>query len=302
MFNQKFKSLLDVVKYFPDETTCRNFLAKARWGNKPVCVKCGSFRKIYSLREGKVFRCADCGKEFTVRVGTIFEDSALPLQKWFMAIYLLTAHKKGISSMQLSRDIEVTQKTAWFMLHRIRWAVKTKSLEKPLKGVFEIDETYIGGKTTGKGTGYTGHKTPVFGMLQRNGVVRAEKVEKPSGKTLKPIILKTIHSDSVIMSDTYGGYKGLKHAYKGHHTVNHIRKEYVRGRVHTNTIEGFWSLLKRGVIGIYHHVSPKHLDRYVDEFEFRYNSRHISDTDRFKAMLNFIDGRLMYKNLIEKQS
>ncbi len=145
MNEPNFNGIIDFQKRFPDEESCIEYLIQARWNGKPVCPHCGSNRKIYKIRKGKVLTCADCRKQFTVKVRTIFEDSALPLQKWFMAIYILTAHKKGISSLQLSKDINVTQKTAWFMLHRIRFAVKTKSFDKPLSGIVETDETYVGG-------------------------------------------------------------------------------------------------------------------------------------------------------------
>ncbi|HLE31994.1 MAG TPA: IS1595 family transposase, partial [Bacteroidota bacterium] len=183
----KFTNLLDVANRFPDDKSCREFLEFSRWGTKPVCPHCGSVRKIYRINDGKLFKCADCRKQFTVRVGTIFEDSALPLQKWFMAVYLITAHKKGISSVQLGKDIGVTQKSAWFMLHRIRYAVRTKP-SKPLNGIVEADETYVGGKPR-KGTlrnpsesglgnkrGRGTTKTPVFGMVERGGRVSAQAV------------------------------------------------------------------------------------------------------------------------------
>ncbi|MFA6457036.1 MAG: IS1595 family transposase [Bacteroidota bacterium] len=302
----EFKNILDVVKHFPDEITCRNFLAESRWGKTPVCVHCGSFRKIYKVQGGKLLKCADCRKQFSVRIGTIFEDSALPLQTWFMAIYLLTAHKKGISSVQLGRDIGVTQKTAWFMLHRIRHAVRTKSFEKPLTGTIEADETYIGGEEKNKHANKrtkNNHgrslktKTAVFGIRQRGGIVVAQKVDSVSRNTLDGILKSRVHPDSTIMTDEMNSYTDLSVDFLHHHTINHQRKEYVRGRVHTNSIESFWALLKRGIYGIYHQVSPKHLDKYVDEFEFRFNSKHIADTERFRLMLNHIDGRLMYKDL-----
>lgn len=151
----KFKSLYDFNKEFPDEEACRNYLEKLRWNGQPICAQCGSIRKIYHIKGGRILTCADCRRQFTVRVGTIFEDSALPLKKWFLAIYILTAHKKGISSCQLAKDIEVTQKTAWFMLHRIRYAVKMKTFNKPLNGIIEVDEAYVGGRVHGQGRGYS---------------------------------------------------------------------------------------------------------------------------------------------------
>jgi transposase-like protein len=299
VFETQFNSLLDLVKRFPDEKSCREYLEKARWGKKPVCVHCGSFRKIYRINDGKLFKCADCRKQFTVRVGTIFEDSALPLQKWLMAIYLITAHKKGISSVQLGKDIGVTQKTAWFVLHRIRYAVRTRAFTKPLNGIVEADETYVGGHHRGGKTGRGSEsKTPVFGVIERGGEVAAQVVKHVSKKTLQGIMKSQISRDAIIMTDEWTSYQGLEDTFDSHEIVNHGRKEYVRGDVHTNNIEAFWALLKRGIIGIYHHVDRKHLDKYVDEFEFRYNRRDLKDAERFHAMFNRCAGRLTYSKLI----
>jgi transposase-like protein len=295
----KLYTLLDLTKRFPDEKSCREELAKIRWNGKPVCLKCGSMRKIYQINDGKLLKCADCRKQFTVRVGTIFEDSALPLQKWFFAIYIFMAHKKGISSIQLGKDIGVSQQTAWFMLHRIRYAIRTRSLDKPLNGIVEVDETAIGGRTYGQGSGYSQpNKTSVFGMKQRNGIVRAQTVKRVNGETLKPIIRKDVSPDAVIMSDEFGAYYGLDKEFADHQIVIHSKKEYVRGNAHTNGIESFWALLKRGITGIYHHVSREHLDKYIDEFEFRANSKDITDPERLSLMLNRAEGRLTYKHLI----
>lgn len=293
---QKFNSLLDVVKHFPDEKSCREHLEQMRWNKKIVCVHCGSDRKIYRINDGKLFKCADCLKQFTVRVGTIFEDSALPLQKWFMAIYLITAHKKGISSVQLGKDIEVTQKSSWFMLHRIRYAIRTKSFDKPLNGIIEADETYIGGKT--KMYRKNENKSIVAGIIERGGRITAKTVEHASMKELMGHLHDNVSKEATIYTDEHVAYQSLKYVYKKHETVEHGEKEYVRGNVHTNSIESFWALLKRGIIGIYHHVDKKHLDKYVDEFEFRYNTKHIHDAERFSSMLSCCDGRLTYNQLI----
>lgn len=306
---KSFNSLIDLTKHFPDEKTCRFHLEQMRWNDDIICVHCGSSRKIYRINDSKLYKCADCTKQFTVRVGTIFEDSALPLQKWFMAIYLIMAHKKGISSIQLSKDIGVTQKTAWFMLHRIRYAVRTKSFDKPLTGTVEADETLIGGKEQNKHFDKrTPHaqgrnseaKTPVFGMKQRGGIVKAQTVDRTDTITLQTIMREQISKMANIVTDEYISYKECDDYFKTHKKVNHSAKEYVRGNVHTNSIESFWAILKRGIFGIYHHVDRKHLDKYIDEFEFRFNSKDISDVDRFNAMLSFSNGRLMYKILIAK--
>ena len=296
----KFRSLLDVTKRFPDEQACRDYLLKARWGNKVECTHCHSSEKIYKFQSGKLLKCGACHKQFTVKVGTIFEDSALPLQKWFMAIYLITAHKKGISSLQLHRDIGVTQKTAWFMLHRIRYAIRTDSVNRsPLSGTIEADETYIGGKHKGFVGRTTAKKAVVMGIVQRGGRVIAQQVTKASAAQLQPIIRRNTKKGSTVVTDDWGAYNGLSHTFN-HQVINHSKKEYVRGDVHTNTVEGFLALLKRGIHGIYHHVSKKHLDKYVDEFEFRWNSRKAKDPVRFSFMLNDCEGRLMYRTLIHK--
>ncbi|MBN2319777.1 MAG: IS1595 family transposase [Acidobacteria bacterium] len=299
--NTEIKSLLDLQKTFPTEEACREELAKARWNGKPVCVHCGSSRKIYKIAGGRLYKCADCRKPFSVKMGTIFEDSALPLQKWFMALWFLSAHKKGVSSMQLSRDINVTQKTAWFMLHRIRYAMKTPEFNKPMNGTVEVDETFIGGKTHGQGRGYMQpNKTAVFGMAERNGEIRAQSVKHADGKTLKPIIRENIDSDAIISSDEFGAYKDLDKEFKNHVIVIHSQKEYVNGIAHTNNIEGFWSILKRGIYGIYHSASKKHIDKYVDEFEYRYNTRKMKDAQRFNMILNRLSGHLTYVKLISE--
>lgn len=294
--NVKFESLLDVVHKFPDEMACREYLEQQRWNGKIVCPHCQSKWKMYRLNGGHIFKCAECRKQFTVKVGTIFEDSALPLQKWFMAIYLLTAHKKGISSCQLARDIKVTQKTAWFMLHRIRHAFETKKSDAPLSNVVEADESYFGGKMTGGTTGRgSENKTPVLGMVERGGRVRSVPLRRATSKALKETITKNVQSGSTVITDEWPAY-GVLYWEFNHRYIKH-QDQWAKGDLHTNTIEGFWSLLKRGIFGIYHHVSPEHLHRYCDEFDFRYSTRKIQDTGRFGVMLNRCEGKLTYSNL-----
>lgn len=297
---EKFKlsNLLDVAKRFPTEESCINYLIQIRWDGKPVCTFCGSDEKTYKINGGKLLKCSKCRKQFTVRKGTIFEDSALPLQKWFFAVFLLTAHKKGISSCQLARDISITQKSAWFVLHRIRHALKTGSFDKgPLKNVVECDETYVGGHRSGKrGRGAEG-KTPVFGMKERGGDVVTMPVKRVDGATLKGLIRENIDKDATVMTDEWTAYNNLGKEYD-HKVINHRRKEYAIGDIHVNGIENFWSLLKRGILGIYHHVSPEHLKRYCDEFAFRHNTRGIADVDRFGDTLGKCEARLTYQELI----
>ena len=299
----KFKSLPQLLNHFKDEKTCIDYLAFQRWGGNVTCPKCGN-GKVYETTRG--YKCAnkECYKKFSVTVGTIFEDSKIKLNLWFAAVYIATAHKKGISSLQLSRDLGVTQKTAWFMLHRIRemLSVKTPVL---LTGTTQADETFIGGKNKNRHADKkveesqgrsVKDKTPVFGMVC-NGQVTTTVVTDTKAKTLKPLIYSMVEKGSIVVTDEWKAYNGLGKDFQ-HEILNHNAEQYVTDNgFHTNSIEGFWSLLKRGIFGIYHQVSPKHLDRYCDEFSYRYNTRLIADTDRFSASLTQTQGRLTYKRL-----
>lgn len=302
---EKFKNIVELTRYFSDESKCREYLAQIRWGGKPICPYCG-YDKVYRIENGKRYKCAgkECYRKFSVTVGTIFEDTNLPLQKWFIAIYLGCNHKKGISSLQLGRDLGITQKSAWFVLHRIREMLKDKAPQL-LSNMVEVDETYVGGKDINRhknkkkegGAGMV-NKTPMFGLLERGNKVIAGKVPVAQGVILKPIIYNKVKSGSIVVSDGFGAYRGID-KYYGHIVVNHEIGEYVRGSFHTNTIEGFWSLFKRGIIGIYHYVSPKHIDRYCDEFSYRYNYRKFSQDNVVRnAMLQSEGRRLKYKDLI----
>ena len=295
-------NLMDFYKRFPTEESCREYLKKERFPDgKLPCSKCGSLDKIYELADGKRYKCGNCKHIFTITVGTIFEASHVPLQKWFLAIYIVSAHKKGISSLQLHRDLGITQKSAWFVLHRIRYMLSNGTEKQMLSGTVEVDETFVGGHSYGTGTGYTHpNKTAVFGMIEREGELRTQPVCEVKRRTIKPIIMKNISTDSVIMSDEFRVYRDLGDTFKDHKVVKHGLKEYVRGDAHTNTIENFWSLLKRGIFGIYHNVSAEHLHRYCDEFEYRFNTRKIKDGERFKEVFSQCEGRLTYATLINK--
>lgn len=305
---QKFSNLMQLFSYFKDEQTCREYLATIRWNGQPVCPykECGH-DKVFKFSNGKVYKCAKCRKQFSVRVGTIFEDSKIPLQKWFASIYLITSHKKGISSLQLHRDIGVTQKTAWYMLHRVRHTFGFNVGSEKLGGVCEADETFIGGKESNKhkskqteGTQGRSVKTKsaVAGIVERGGELRATKVPDTTGYNLRQFVYKNLEFGSKLHTDEWWGYKGLAQAFK-HKFVKHNEGEYVSGDTHTNTLEGFWSLLKRGTIGIYHSMSDKHLQQYIDEFVFRYNTRQCTESYRFDTMLNNINSTLSYKQLID---
>lgn len=294
------------MMYFSDNETCKKYLAEMRWRDGIICPHCGNGDKIYTLKNN--YKCSECRKQFSVTKGTIFENSPIPLQKWFAAIWLITSHKKGISSLQLSRDIGITQKSAWFVLQRIRYAIRTRSFSVPLNNIVEADETYIGGKNKNRHTDKKidnaqgrsiKDKTPVFGMIERNGRMVAMKVKNTTQQTIVPIIEDCVSQNALIMTDEWKAYKNLSANYD-HKVIKHGEGQYVNGDCHTNSIEGFWSLLKRRIVGIYHHVSEKHLDAYIDEFEYRYNTRNIIDSERFTLALTNIDSRLSYKQLIVK--
>jgi len=306
--NQKtneFNGILDFLQMYGNEQKCVELLEKIRWNGKPICFHCGNSEGIYRLQGGKLLKCSKCRKRFSVRQGTIFEESRLPLSKWYYAIYIFSNHKKGISSVQLAKDLKVTQKTAWFMLGRVRYAMKSKSFNKPLEGVIEADESYFGskprkgdGKIHKKGRGT--EKQPVFGMIQRGGNVIAMPVEKVNATTLKGEIRKHVKKGSYILTDEWQAYQGLnRNREYGHLTVNHGAGEYEHNGVHVNNMENFWSQMKRGIFGIYHHASKKHMARYAHEFAYRHNTRGESDTQRFNTTLENINGRLTYEELIK---
>ena len=257
--------------------------------------------KVYKCKDNR-YRCKNTGKYFNIKTGTLFDNSKISLQKWFLAMWLISSHKKGISSLQLSRDIEVTQKTAWFMLQRIRNCFGINNI---LTNEVEIDETYIGGKNKNrhehkkfKPMGpHASDKTPIIGMLQRGGKVVARKIDNVKSRTLSNAVAENVELGATVYTDELRGYSGLKNVYD-HSFVRHSSGQYVNGRIHTNSIEGFWSLLKRGLFGIYHFTSKKHIQKYVDEFVFRYNTKEMGEGNRFNLLLSNTTKRLTYKDLI----
>jgi transposase-like protein len=308
-----FTNLRELVLSMPTEETCREYLVQQRWQGKPVCPYCGSGR-VYSIEKGKRFKCgnSECYKKFSATVGTIFEASNIPLSKWFLAVYISTAHKKGISSYQLGKDVGVTQKTGWFMLHRIREMMRTKH-ETKLDNIVEIDETFVGGKVKNmskkrraslrtENNGTVQNKVMVIGMLERGGNLKLVAMAKETGMAVvQPIVRDNVDNDAVLITDSSANYEGLNKEYAGHEIINHSNDEYVRdGVIHTNSIEGAFSWLKRSIIGIYHQVTPKHLSRYCDETMYKYNSRQMKDSDRFTLSLQNVEGRLTYKELVKK--
>jgi transposase-like protein len=303
---------------FTDETKAREYLEATRWPQGPFCPHCGTFENIKRL-EGKSHRaglhqCNDCRQHFTVTVGTVYERSHIPLHKWLYATHLMCASKKGISSKQLERMLGVTYKTAWFMSHRIRESMKPASggVLGGGGGIVEADETYWGNKKPyGKNPKGFGHKMKIVSLVERNGNARSFHVSRVNSKTLKPLLAANIARDAKLMTDDATFYKKLGKDYASHEAVMHSRGEYVRGNVTTNTVEGFFSILKRGLIGTFHHVGEQHLQRYVTEFDFRYNHRETrvkidgkwekaghNDQERTIAALRGIGGkRITYRRI-----
>jgi transposase-like protein len=298
---RQINSLYDFFEAFPDEQSAIDHLRGLRWRGGAYCPHCGS-KRVMHFSDKKTHKCHDCRKRFSIKVGTIFEDTKLPLRKWFAAIWLITSHKKGIASTQLARDLKVTQKTAWFMLHRLRHAARTRSFNRPLDGEVEIDESYFGPKeknrTKAKREAGPAPKPIVFGMLQRGGELRAKTIKNLEGRTVRGRVFDNVKDGATLLTDEHVSYKRLQGPYNVH-SVNHSAGEYVRDFFcHTNGIEGAWSLFKRQIYGIHHHVSAKHLDAYLGEMCFRYNRRGMEEGERVNALLSQVEGRLTYKALI----
>ena len=300
-----FNSLVDLMEYFSTEQKCIEYLERIRWGGK-VVSPFDDTSKVYKCSNG--YWCKNTNKTFNVRIGTIFENTKIPLRKWFVAIWLITSHKKGISSIQLSKDIRVTQKTGWFMLQRIRKCFESQN-HSILRNEVEVDETYIGGKeknknqqspTKTKGTQGRSTKTkiPVIGMVERKGKLVSHIIGDAKSSTLTHAIIEAVERNSTVFTDEWKGYGMIGEMYV-HLSVKHKENEFVRGNAYTNTIENFWGLLKRGLFGIYHNTSRKYLQKYIDEFVFRYNTRGCEDSNRFNILLKNSNYRLRYSELIK---
>ena len=308
---------------YQDENAAREHLEALHWPDGPFCPHCGSTkatrlpaqrgRKTKAHPEGKlragVVQCNDCRQQYTVTVGTVFESSKVPLHKWLYVNHVLCSSKKGTSAHQIARNIGVSYKTAWFMMHRIREAMKSTDTGPigPKGSVVEADETYVGGKASNRKSKFqakrVGRASPfadkqaVVSLVVRGGKARSFHVAKVTGETLRSILVTNAHRKSWLMTDDHSGYISVGREFSGHSVVAHSKGEYVRKKVaHTNTIEGFFSILKRGIIGTYHHVSEQHLHRYTAEFDFRYNTRTLDDFERAdENLLGAVGKRLTYR-------
>jgi len=290
-------STFKLFELFPDEPSARKYLEGRLWEDGVTCPECKSKERI-TIRKDGFYRCNACKLDFTVRTGTIFERSHVPLHKWLYAMYLLVTARKGISSMQLAKEIGITQKSAWFVLHRLREACGTQ-LEM-LQGVVEVDETYFGGEENNRHMYDRIHKprqrsekSAVIGIRQRDGHVVAKMTDSIGGLALRKFVHDNVAKGSRVISDEAGGYAALGKEGFQHETVKHVAGEYVRGSAHTNSIESVWAVMKRGERGIYHHMSKKHLGRYVDEFTFRLNQGNVArhTTERLDSFVDAIRGK-----------
>ena len=293
-------NLLTLMDKYDSNEKCREALEDVRWPHGIACPRCGVLG-IPELPEAGKYQCAPCAYQFTVKSGTIMHDSHLPLRKWFFAIYLMCESRKGISANQVKRTLGIgSYQTAWYLCHRIREAMGNDPFNGPtLFGIVEVDETLVGGKRRGQHRGYRGNKTWVAGAIQRGGKIRLECIPNIRRHTLHDFINRTVKDEAeAIYTDELKSYLGVEDHDTRHETVNHSKEEWVVGDVHTNGIEGVWSLFKRSVVGSFHKISAKHLDRYLEELEWRFNNRdnpHIF-MDTLRRIMN--TGKLSYKELV----
>lgn len=299
----QFKTLTDLMIAFQDSQTAIDHFKAIRWGDRVVCPYC-EHDKCYDLTQKNKYKCASCSRKFSVTVGTIFQDTKLPLRVWFGAIWLITNHPKGIASTTLAKDLGVTQKTAWFVLHRLRHAARTRSFNAPMTGKVEVDETYVGGRAINRhksrsGTkGGSSDKTPVIGAVERDGEVVAKVLPVANKSTMHEFVRETVSPVAeMLATDTHPVYQRLE-GYPQHQMLNHRDGEFKRGDAHTNSIESVWALLKRQIVGTHHWVSEKHLQKYVQEMTWRLNRRSMTPSDRMNALFECVAGALPYKVLI----
>lgn len=292
-------NLMQLIDRYPHDDECREALEDIRWPAGVCCTRCGDMN-VLELPKHNRWECKSCKYQFSVTSGTIMHDSHLPLRKWFIAIYLMCESKKGISANQMKRTLGVAYQTAWHLCHRIREAMGNEPFEGPtLVGVVEVDETMIGGKKKGRGRAYKGNKTWVAGAIQRGGKVRIEVIPNVRKNTLHDFIARNIKDEAeAIYTDELRSYIGIEDSDTRHETVNHSEEVWVVGDVHTNSVEGVWSLFKRSIIGAFHKMSAKHLDRYLEEFEWRFNNRDNPHIFR-DTLYRIVNTKpLEYKNLV----
>jgi len=296
----EFKILYEFFAVVPDERAAIDYFKAIRWANGEFCPQCGH-DKVYGFAKGKMagkqWKCAQCREKFSMRTGTIFEDSKIELRKWLAAVWIITSHKKGIASTQLAKDLGVTQKTAWFMLHRLRHAARTRSFNRPLRGTVEVDESYFGGKDKNRHRHQRGKikKAVAVGMLERRGELRVVPLNAPI--EMRDAVDEHVSRKAILMTDETRILAGIEAVYD-RRTVNHSKGQYADGNTHTNSIEGVWALIKRQIYGIHHFVSAKHLNKYLAEATWRFNRRELKETPRMCEFLTRLDGRLTYADLI----
>ncbi|MEX0825433.1 MAG: IS1595 family transposase [Acidimicrobiia bacterium] len=304
-------NLAELAKHLTDEHAAWELIESIRWPEGPTCPHCGWEDGAYYLgnrktRKGEVsprrlWKCSHCRKQYSALIGTIFERSHIPLSKWLLGIHLMSAGKNGVSAHELSRQLGITVKSAWFMSHRIREAMKLDPLAGMLSGTIEADETYIGGKRRGSGRGRPGtasHKTAVSTLVSRDGEARSQVMERVTGDDLGKVLSSNVTPDSTLMTDEFSAYRKPGQMFAGHETVNHAHGEYARGRVTTNTVEGYFSQLKRSIDGTHHHVTRHHLPRYLANFDYLYSTRKLTDGERTWRTIRQAGGRrLKYDTL-----
>jgi transposase-like protein len=289
------------------ELAAVEFMESQRWGKTPACVHCGSIA-VYKMLDSKtgqrnqryLWRCRDCGKQYTVRIGTVYEESRIELRHWCYAFWRAATSKKGVAALEIMRHCQISYKSALFLMNRIRFAMAPNPAATKLTGTVECDETYVGGKPRYRGTSPRGRgtvKTPVFAAVERQGRIRRHIITDVSGKTLRSAIRQSVNTRARIITDDLPSYKGIGGEYDGgHHTVAHSTREYVRGDIHTNTAESSFALVKRGLMGVYHSVSRNYLHRYLWQFDFMWNNRKLNDGERTSQLIEATEGkRLMYK-------
>jgi transposase-like protein len=289
-------NLVKLFEKYNSEDRCREFLELLRWPSGVACVRCGNV-SVSRIAKRHQYDCNGCRYQFSVTAGTVFHDSHLPLWKWFLAAYLICESKKGMSANQIKRTLGVSYKTSWYLCHRIREAMKTETSEK-LKGVVEADETFVGGAYDKRRKRPAYEKPCVVGVIQRGGEVRAEHVPSRGARAIAKFVRASVEPGAQLMTDDYAGYRKVGEEYD-HAVINHSKFEYAQGLVHTNSIENFWSLFKRGVVGSFHKVSEKHLGRYLDEFTYRFNGR--DDEQLFQRTLrNLVNGKALTFDALTK--